>query len=232
MGNVINASVPVVLTMTTVPWRINHTLKIVKEILSGLTGYTYLVINIPKIYRLGWEIDETVVSKFPKDPRLIVNRTEDYGPATKFIPTLDLYPPDKKAILIIMDDSEYHLNMIKKIVETQDNNRESVHTYYTYSYNGITIPQGVDLISFWWPMLDGLKNYWHEMSSNESCWRVDDLVLGGYLRDKGIPIKALSRDGLKWVWKPIPPNLEGKTLFGSQGGESRESSMAMCVKNM
>lgn len=228
MGNIIiNTNIPVVLSMTTVPWRLRHTIKVVRKILT-MSGFTRLVVNIPKRYRQGWEIDEHIVSQFPRDPRLIVARTEDYGPATKFIPTLDLYPPGYRAVLIIMDDSEYHLEMIKKIAEAQARDPSHVHTYFTYDYRGLSVPQGVDLIGIPWPLLSGLKRYWESVSHAEECWKVDDLVIAGYLKSINVPIKVLSRGHHKWVWKPIPPDIEGETL----SGQNRDNNMDACFSKL
>jgi len=215
MGN----NVTVILSMTTVPWRMAHTLGVVKKLLR-VPSYDYLVVNIPRHYEKGWPVDENLVKQFPKGGRLILNRTPDYGPATKFLPTLDLWPPQKEAILVVMDDSEYYPKFIKKIIKNQIENKNMAHTFYAYNYKGLTVPQGVDLISFWWPSLKDLREYWQKYGTQ--CWRVDDLILAGYLQEKGIPIKVLSRENYKWVWKPLPREIEGPTLDGNGRGESMD----------
>lgn len=113
----------VILTMTTIPNRLNHPrpdfgLRNVLDRLLSMTYENYEIhLNIPHHYK---KLDEPYI--IPEwleqldDPKLNIFRTEDYGAVTKIAPTL-LRVTDPEAIIITVDDDlfyedgfiEYHL---------------------------------------------------------------------------------------------------------------------------
>ena len=235
---IINTTRPVILSFTTIPERLQKSTAIVKDILTNIDGFDYLVINIPKIYKtFSWNVSNKDLEELKniRDRRLIINRTDDYGPLTKLMGTLQRFPI-KDAILIIFDDNFYHHEAFKIIAERQDENTNKSFTYYKYKYNKIDVAQGVDMVSFWLPNLENFKHYYNQIKYNKYCFYVDDLIISNYLKEQNIPIEQLQRKW-KWVWKidqdpPGAPTGRGFELFKIKGIYNRDNSMRMCYNKL
>lgn len=220
---------PVYITMTSIPERFPNTYKVVLNMLKYLKGFDKLVLNIPYRYK-KFKMDNDSLSKLESliDPRFILNRTEDYGPVTKILPTLDIVP--EESIILVCDDDCYHLEAFKIAAEEQQSNRSKSFTFWKYKYNNIDIPQGVDIITFWNPNLHNFKKYIINALRSEYCFYVDDQIIGNYLSQNGISIEQLDR---KWKWPWIPNcfnNGPKFSLFGQKGKYNRETSNRECYK--
>jgi hypothetical protein len=228
---IIRTIYPVYISLTTIPSRLQNTIKIIKNLLNYVKGFEKIILNIPWSYR-RWPNEKIFIdlSDLEKNnSRLVVNRTQDLGPITKLIPTLNLTPSE--CIIIICDDECYHHEAFKIAAERQDKEHQSTFTFWKYNYRGIEVPQGVDLISFWKPNLFGLNEYYNKCTQKNACFYVDDLVIGNFLKEKGIKIEQLNR---KWKWPYIPNCLSNKNegLFEIKGEYSRDNSMKKCFESL
>lgn len=245
---VINTVAPVYISLTTIPPRLENTVKIIKNTLLNLSGFQKLIINIPRSY-VNFSCDTSSFKKSIRDlesitdTRLVLNRpTNDNGPLTKLVSTLDIIP--SRCILIVCDDDCYHLETYKIAAEAQDLDHTSSFTFWKYKYNNsIEVPQGADMITFWKPNMYGFNLFLNGLSHSPSdpspsdpsaCFYVDDLVIGKFLQDSRIPIKTLDR---KWKWPFIPScfgseksekSEKSESLFGKTGPNSRDNSMRKC----
>lgn len=147
----INTTLPVIITMSTIPARLPNAFKIIKHFLKHVKGIDKFVLNIPWKYKRWPHLSVDVIHHID-DPRFILNRCDDLGPLTKFLPTLDIIPTD--SILIVRDDMCYKLDAFKDIAERQDRYRDRAFSFYVYEYKpqksfgpSIHVPQGADLIS-------------------------------------------------------------------------------------
>ena len=228
----INCIYPVWITMTTIPERIDNTYMIIINMLSKLSGVDKIVLNLPYKYKrfdmLTFEQLRKLLSI--RDKRFILNRCDDFGPATKLIPTLDIAP--EESILVVCDDDCYHHEAFKIAAESQERNKSKTFTFWKYNYNGIEIPQGVDIITFWKPNTNGFLNYAKMALRNKYCFYVDDMIIGGFLSQNGIQIEQLDR---KWKW-PWIHNCFGKSgttsLYGEKGNFNRDNSNMECYKHL
>lgn len=122
------------ISLTTVPDRLNFEKSAKINILSLLNQNTdkdfRVLYNIPFKYKgkvsnkIGLlpisdeegeiiEIPEWVTNLASENPKLIINRTKDYGPITKIVGSL-LYTDKEDDILIVCDDdNEYHPDMLE-----------------------------------------------------------------------------------------------------------------------
>ena len=206
-------------------------IEIVNDILRNLKGYQYLILNIPMKYQNNkWNIDENIVKQFPKHSKFILNRTYDYGPITKLIPTIEFIQQNihnNNYNLLIFDDNQYHMEAFKIIAEIQDKQHDKSFTYWKYKYENIDIPQGVDIISFWMPNLNHIIPFYQKYKHNKYCQHVDDLIIAKYLDNMGIPIKQIKRKW-KWPWKYDNGNNNKFSLFAIKGNYSRDNCMKHC----
>lgn len=232
---IIKTIFPVYISLTTIPSRINNTIKIIDSILSNVKGIQGLILNIPFVYkRWNTKISSLHITKLNelkiKHSNLIINYTEDLGPITKLIPSLDIIP--NECVLLICDDDCYHHEAFKIIAEKQDKIHDKTFTFWKYKYNNIDIPQGVDIISFWSPNLYNLKKYFEYSVSNSSCFYVDDQVIGFYLNNIGVQVDMLDR---KWKW-PFIPGCFGDSnkdeLSKLKGENERNLSMKLCGQHL
>lgn len=104
----------VVVSMTTIPSRLNQALELAQEELVNQMCHEVWV-NIPRKYNRfpEWKVEE-ITSNHPK---VFINRDcEDLGPATKvFGPALVLEPDD--IIVYVDDDTSYDYHMVKNLIK-------------------------------------------------------------------------------------------------------------------
>lgn len=225
---------PTIITLTTIPPRFENTLEIVKDFLK--TNYT-IYLNIPIKYKY-FDLNQSqknIIQQLKqlqkKHKQFILNICQsDLGPITKFYPILELFRPNSEFNLIILDDNYYHLDGIRQIAEKQDKNHDKSFTFYNYAFKDIIVPQGVDIISFWFPNLKFFKDFFEQYKHNQYCLHVDDLLIGKYCKQFGIDIEELPRHW-KWVWKPNRPKFEINSLFKKKGKFSRNNSMKLCYQS-
>lgn len=214
---------PVWLSLTTIPERMQKTCAIIKKLLETDTTLDKIVLNIPHRYKRFKTIPDCRDLESIRDSRFILNRTPDYGPLTKLLPTLDIIPPE--SILIICDDSEYRKGVFELAARSQENNRSKSFTYWKYDYKGMDIPQGVDIITFWTPNLDSFRSYASNALRNDYCFYVDDMVIGNYLKSRGIVVEQLVRH---WKWPWVPQDDRSNSLYSNRGKYNRDTSNKMC----
>lgn len=226
---------PVYISLTTIPSRIRNTVEIIKNTLKHLSGFQKLILNVPvsyKKFKITDEFHECVkqLSNI-RDSKFILNRTQDLGPITKLVGALSIIP--EKCILIICDDDCYHHEAFKLIAEAQDSHHQNSFTFWKYTYpqmstKKVDVPQGVDMISFWKPNLQGFQKYIQPLIRSP-CFYVDDLVIGKFMQNNNIQIIQLER---KWKWPFIPnclsSNKNDESLYGKTGNNSRAISMMKC----
>ena len=117
----------VILTLTTIPNRINRSVGGLKPVVEKLLGLSYnnyeIHLNIPDICKKSNE--KYVIPKWLeiiKDDKLKIFRTDDYGSLTKILPTIMRLDRNDETILITLDDDldyidgfiEYHLEKRKE----------------------------------------------------------------------------------------------------------------------
>lgn len=234
----INTIYPVFLSLSTIPPRIENTVKIVKNILKHVSGFEKLVLNVPleyKNYAVSSPKFRACIAELHniRDSRFILNRPDDKGPITKLYGALDLIPDE--CVLLIFDDDSYHHEAFKIAAETQDRHTSKSFTFWKYtlskdkskdeSKDKIDVPQGVDIISFWSQNLRGIKEY-IDKTSVSFCFYVDDLIIGKFLHDNEIPVEVLKR---KWKWPFILASSNTPGLFEKKGKYSRENATKKCL---
>jgi len=233
-------TLPVIITLTTIPPRFHQTAKNIEHTLKNLKlennqKFT-VILNCPKFYYRFKEntSGRNELKKLKKYKNFIMNEDiKDEGPITKILPTISLI--NKPSIIIICDDEKYHINAFKKIIKQQHINFSTVYSYWVYNYpkdcytHQIHVPQGVDMISVYSPFMNDFKYFYKTYENNKSCKLVDDLVLGFYFKQKGIHVKQLSRD---WKWPWIPTQIGTPSLFNKTGEESRDNLMKFCYDKL
>jgi len=242
----IQTHLPVYISMSTIPSRLNNTIKIIKNTLKHLSGIEQLILNVPyQYYRFPeFKVDENYIRNEITDNRFYLNRTRDYGPLSKLLPTLSLIPDN--SILIICDDMCYKLSSFKDIAEKQAQylNRSFTYFYYPYSQNNynhtINVPQGADMISFYTRNIQSfpewfsgyLKTLGIDRYFDNPCFFVDDQVIGFFLQYMSIPIQQVD-PGHRMIYIKHCDNAPKKDNLNKQiGKNSRENTMKYCYQDL
>jgi hypothetical protein len=191
--------VDIVVSLTTTPYRIDT----IKPVLDGIARQsikpTRVYVNVP--WRFKRDDTEYVIPAWLKAyPNIIINRTKDYGPATKLIATLEK-EHDPKTIIITMDDDQvYPRYAVRDLVKQ--------YLFDDYSENAAITGWGLNFIFFqdndmyYRPVTLGNENslivigtsvvaYKREFFKDDiflltdnlpkSCFLSDDLMISAYL---------------------------------------------------
>lgn len=101
---------PTIVSLTTIPSRIDQIFPTLESLLRQTAKIDRIVLNIPRRYRRGGSID---LSKHALPDGVEVNPSdEDYGPATKILPTLTMLAREgtDEARIIYCDDDRIYLS--------------------------------------------------------------------------------------------------------------------------
>lgn len=167
----------IVISLTTIPGRLDTLADITKNLNEQTMKPDEIAINVPHVFKRTEETYD--LSKIP--PYMTVYRCDDYGPATKFYPTI-LREKDKNTLIIVLDDDiQYKLNMVETIynnyvkypnmIQSADSNHV-MEAFAVYAFPTSIID-------------DDFEEFFKVTQTNEYCFRGDDLVIDYYMRSKG-----------------------------------------------
>jgi glycosyltransferase involved in cell wall biosynthesis len=112
----------VIVTLTTIPSRLSNEIEEgIKLCINSLVNQDYdnyeIHFNIP--YKNNFLNQEYVIPEWLTEKRVQIYRTEDLGPVTKLVPTLERSNNPEDIIIVVDDDLVYHKDMIKEQVSNQ-----------------------------------------------------------------------------------------------------------------
>lgn len=168
---------PVIVSLTTVPSRVKYLKATILSILKQSVQPAYISLNLgkkPKKQDIPWSVPLWLQKlKSVK----IFWQEEDYGPATKFIPTLLRHGNDDILIIIIDDDMIYPKNLIQNFIAA-DRQAKGEHVFCA---NGHLINANLDCN---FPASRRIKSGQNRVAVIEGC--------GGYcLRPKHLALDSL-----------------------------------------
>jgi hypothetical protein len=109
----------IVVCLTTIPSRVKYLERTLKSIQNQSIKPSSIELNIPHKYRRS-DIGQIELASIPE--AFDTYRCEDYGPATKLIPTLERHCSSDTLIIYCDDDRIYHKDWIKRLVSTYQAN--------------------------------------------------------------------------------------------------------------
>jgi hypothetical protein len=108
----------VVVSLTTLPSRIDRLPLTLKSLMRQTVAARSIRVNIP--YDSRRERTPYVIPEWlPRLRSVIISRCDDYGPATKLIPTLMEAAPDAR-LLVVDDDRIYHPHFVEQMTTASD----------------------------------------------------------------------------------------------------------------
>ena len=197
----------VVLSLTTIPSRLNkmenNTLQEVLSCLENLSHQNYEVhLNIPFTYKKTNE--EYQIPHWLKETKKIkIFRTEDYGPATKLVPTVKRVEDSNTTIIVLDDDLLYENDFIEHHLDKRKlyptaalgfaglESKINAICYYCTARNEdveVNILEGYKTVSFQRSFFQ--KDFESFVLENMS-WD-DDMLISAYLAKENIPRIVIS----------------------------------------
>ena len=157
VDNFIYPSIAPIITLTTIPSRLKAEYEegikscirsLISQEYPGETGYR-IHFNIPLTCKKTGE--EYIIPQWLKDmtsnnPNFKIFRTDDKGPLTKILPTLDRFTDPEAIIVVCDDDLVYHPEMLKEQVINQSKYDDSV--------------VGYDGLSMWVPLYHDVRDHY------------------------------------------------------------------------
>jgi hypothetical protein len=197
----------VFLSLTTIPSRLNkkvdNTLQFVLNCLENLSYENYEVhLNIPFFYNKTGE-EYQIPDWLIETNKLRIFRTEDYGPATKLVPTVKRLEKPESTIIVLDDDLsyendfiEYHLNKRKLHPNAAlgfaglESKTDGICYYCTARNEDIevNILEGYKTVSF---QRSFFKNDFETFILENMSWD-DDMLVSAYLAKENIPRIVIS----------------------------------------
>jgi hypothetical protein len=206
----------VIITLTTIPTRLVSMYEFdIKYNIESLLNQNYedyeVHMNIPHLHNstnTEYVLPEWLVELEKNNHKLKIFRTEDYGPITKLLPTLERVKDPSMVIIVVDDDMVYHPELINEHLKNREKwpeypvgydgltsvNEDGSHKHvfqnsrdYFYSANGIDsyveIIQHYKTVSYFRRMFDG--DFFKFIKEN-GCW-CDDTTISAYFAMKKTP---------------------------------------------
>ncbi len=107
----------VIVTLTTIPTRAAYLHRTIESIKSQTRKPDSVELNIPVEYRKR-ELGKVDYSLLPKE--VSIHNCEDFGPATKLLPTLSRYAGKNVCIIYCDDDRVYDKNWIARLLHVHE----------------------------------------------------------------------------------------------------------------
>ena len=117
-------NIPIIVSLSTVPERLNdasYNTEGVKGCIQSLCEQSFknyeVHFNVPEIYRLlgtPYIIPQWLTEFQLKYPHLKVYRTQDFGPPTKIVPTIQRVKNPETIIIVVDDDLIYHKDLVQE----------------------------------------------------------------------------------------------------------------------
>lgn len=126
-----------IVTLTTIPTRLTNPDPLgFKACIESLLDQSYpdyqVWINIPEIHfytKSKYVIPDWLQNLVDRDSKLRIFRTDDFGPATKLLPTVERVLDEEQIIIVADDDLVYHIDMVQAQVSNQEKWPESIVGY-------------------------------------------------------------------------------------------------------
>jgi glycosyltransferase involved in cell wall biosynthesis len=196
----------IIASMTTIPSRIGSIRPVIEAVLAQTAPIEHIELNIP--YRCIRTGEPYIVPAWLESmDRVMIFRTEDYGPITKVAPTFLRHQNDHEtSIWSVDDDFAYPANQLELLCRVHRPDKRRILT----RYGGKLGSDGT--VQFWFgeaevTMFEGFGGvlyppaciggdfleYLTVTSANDDCRKNDDIVLAMYFNSHGLPIYLYNR---------------------------------------
>jgi uridine monophosphate synthetase len=218
-----------IISFTTSPKRIHKCKEVINNLLNQTIKPDKIILNIPKVfYRTGEKYE---IPNFIKDNITLNIINNDYGPATKIIPTIlylksKNYDIENTYIIYLDDDILYNTKIIEIYDKYNKINNNNIYGFRGFNYNklkidrnikdfgNMTIIEGfgsvcIKLKLFKNDFMDYMLKYTHIKMMNSRL--SDDIILSNYFHKHNYLIKKIPLK-IKNLIKPLEYGKESDAL--------------------
>lgn len=204
VNNLKNKHKNIIVTLTTSPKRLPKIESVINSIMSQTIKPNKIVLNLPHVFKRDGTTYGTIPNFVKNNKKILINRCEDIGPATKIIPTACLYDDPETILISVDDDTVYSTTMIERLLNFSEKNKDSVISGTVDEYSGMDYRGDIGEYVFYGEYLLGctgvlyktrfLKNFDKQqlLSCPKSCYLSDDFYLSNYLKQENTPIVVCS----------------------------------------
>lgn len=209
-----------ILSLTTIPTRVEHLDKLLRSVEGQSLKPDRIELNLPGEYQ---KRDFGTVDRRQIPSDFDVFDCEDFGPATKIIPTLNRHNTEDPKIVYCDDDRVYHKDWLNRLCSVADNNPNCAVADECNSISAIEYrfnnpvkdwkyrAKRVASLGFYDPYKSSRRNEWDVVEGfggvlvrpsffseqvteiPESVWAVDDIWLSANLLAQGTGIRWTQR---------------------------------------
>jgi hypothetical protein len=187
----------IVASLTTSPKRIHKIKPVLDRIMEQTLVPDFVVLNLPFVFKRTGETFGELPDFITSNPIIRINWCHDIGPATKILPTRDLFDDPETIIISIDDDFLYKRTMVETFLTYSTLfpdvviTGSSYHNHVDPPANVFEIPEnthfsefmeGYSGILYKKKMLDKI-NITNEYVDNlpKCCFQSDDFIISNYL---------------------------------------------------
>lgn len=228
--------IEVTVSLSTTPKRVNMLLPTLKTLLNQTRPPDRILLCIPSYCaRLDQHLESIpeYLLTLEQTTQLQIIQTEDYGPATKFIPASKYLKPDENHFLIWLDDDIlYTETLVEELVKNCPERSAISVTGFKLLPNHHKMElrhlKEADILEGWGGVccrvadLPDLEKHWSrkpysEMTYIEKChWHSDDYVMSRVLQDSGIRTVVCCTEKLtRFMNEPLDFGLQVDALQNS-----------------
>ena len=109
--------VDIVVSLTTTPYRIDKIKPVLDSILRQSIKPNRIYVNVPLIFKRDNNLKYIIPNWLSAYPNVVINRTKDYGPATKIIGTLEKERDPNTIIVTVDDDNIYPKHLVRDLIK-------------------------------------------------------------------------------------------------------------------
>ena len=168
-------------SLSTIPQRLKNLNQSVESLLKQTVKPDKIFINIPYNYK---RFNETIKgNQIPKFDNSIVEvtRSEDCGPGTKLLGSLNKF--EKNSLVILADDDHvYEDYMVEKFFYFYSKAPNNAYSFYVHPLGNFGIGQGADGFAINTNHLTGIKNFYDKVVRDyKELFLYDDLWISYFL---------------------------------------------------
>jgi hypothetical protein len=194
----------VVVSMTTLPSRMDQVQNTIQSILNNTVQPDAIYINIP-LFSKREQKYYMIPSYLENIPKVIINNIkEDFGPASKLIPTLEKEKDPETIIITIDDDFKYDATVIDHLLNCSNQFPDKVICVSGWNYINLRVillpifykkkkykPRKVKILQGYCGVIYKRKFFYNDIRQYipcEECFTTDDIYISRYLGNIGIQI--------------------------------------------
>ena len=169
-------------SFTTIPSRIDEIKKTIDSINSQTLKPNKIFLNLPYKFRRfpGYSFSKDQIVKLEKY-NIEINRTEDYGPSTKLIGSLEKIKKFE-CVIILDDDHIYHEKMFEIFINEFKIKKKN-YSFYVQKIFRLNMGQGADGILINTNNLNKIEIFYEKyVKNNKNLFLNDDLWISMYLQ--------------------------------------------------